>query len=439
MGKPRSEAQQAASLARRRPIFSLLGANLISSIGNSITTLALPWFVLVTTGSAAKVGITAGVMAIGGVLASVLGGPVVDRLGFRLGSVVSDGLCSLIEAAIPVLYLAGLLQFWELLLLAFLLLSVNTPGYSARYALIPSLAGRANMPIERANAAYQSIPRLAQIAGPLLAGVLIGIIGPAKVIFVDAGGYALSAAIVAVGVPAVAGIRTRIESGVSIHQAVAVKHHNSLAQAGARYFDELRAGLRFLRHNRLVLSMVLVATVTNLLDVPLVGVVLPVYVRQYFGSAASLGLIIGAWAAGAFLGTVSFGAVGRRLPRRLTFILSFVLSPIVIYLALITRPPLAILVIAGALAGLISGPINPLYATVIQQTTPPQLLGRVFGAIQSVSMAGIPIGTIVTGVAVQGLGVLWTIVGMGLIYLAVTLSMFLRPVLRQMDVQPTTS
>ena len=296
------------------------------------------------------------------------------------------------------------------------------------------------MPIERANAAYQSIPRLAQIVGPLLAGVLIGIIGPAKVIFVDAAGYGLSAVIVAAGVPAVAGVRKRFESGVSLRQAVvAVKHHSSLVQAGARYLDELRAGLRFLRGDALVLSMVLVATVTNLLDVPLLGVVLPVYVRQYVGSAASLGLIIGAWAAGAFLGTLSFGAVGRRLPRRLTFILSFVLSPIVIYLALITRPPLAILVIAGALAGLISGPINPLYATVIQETTPPQLLGRVFGAIQSVSMAGIPIGTILTGIAIQGLGVLWTIVGMGLIYLGVTLSMFLRPVLRQMDVRPMST
>lgn len=416
----------------------MFGANLISSIGNSITTLALPWFVLVTTGSAAKVGISGGVMATGGVLASVLGGPLVDRLGPKLGSVVSDTLCCLIEAAIPVLYLAGILQFWQLLVLAFLVMSVNTPGYSARYALIPSLAGRANMPIERANATYQSIPRLAQIAGPLLAGVLIGIIGPARVIFVDAGGYALSAAIVAVGVPALAPVR-QLESAVSPGQAVvAVKHHSNLAQAGARYLDDLRAGLRFLRHDALVLSMVLVATVTNLLDIPLLGVVLPVYVRTYVGSAAGLGLIIGAWAAGAFVGTLSFGAVGRRLPRRLTFILAFVLSPLVIYLALITRPPLVVLVIAGALAGLISGPINPLYATVIQETTPPSLLGRVFGAIQSVSMAGIPIGTILVGIAVQGLGVLWTIVGMGLIYVAVTLSMFLRPVLRQMDVHPTT-
>ena len=67
-------------------------------------------------------------------------------------------------------------------------------------------------------------------------------------------------------------------------------------------------------NNALVLSMILVATVTNFLDVPLLTVVLPVYARDNYGSAASFGGIVGALAAGAFLGTLVFGAVGRRLP-----------------------------------------------------------------------------------------------------------------------------
>jgi hypothetical protein len=48
-------------------------------------------------------------------------------------------------------------------------------------------------------------------------------------------------------------------------------------------------------------------------------------------------------------------------------------------------------------------------------------------------MAGIPVGTAVTGLAVERLGVIVTITAMGVIYLAVTLSMFIRPVLREMD------
>jgi hypothetical protein len=58
----------------------------------------------------------------------------------------------------------------------------------------------------------------------------------------------------------------------------------------------------------------------------------------------------------------------------------------------------------------------------------------VFGALQSLTMAGIPIGTALTGFAVQGLGVTVTIAAMAAIYLAITLSMFVRPALRQMDI-----
>jgi MFS family permease len=200
-----------------------------------------------------------------------------------------------------------------------------------------------------------------------------------------------------------------------------------------RYLPELLDGLRFVRTNTLVLSMVLVAAVTNFLDVPLMTVVLPVYARGYYGSAESLGVMVGSLAAGAFVGTLLFGAVGRRLPRRLTFISSFVLAPLLFYAALVATP-LAVVVAAGALGGLISGPINPLYETVIQEQTPPQMLGRVFGALQALSMAGIPFGTALAGLTVQGLGVIPTVVGMGVVYVAVTLSMFVRPALRQMDV-----
>jgi hypothetical protein len=69
------------AVADRVPIFSLLGAKVISSVGQIITMLAVPWFVLVTTGSAVRTGLTGAAMGIGAVLAAVLGGPLVDRLG----------------------------------------------------------------------------------------------------------------------------------------------------------------------------------------------------------------------------------------------------------------------------------------------------------------------------------------------------------------------
>ena len=54
------------------PLVSLFGAEVIWSVGNNITTLAVPWFVLVTTGSAVRTGLTGAAMGLGSVLAAVL-------------------------------------------------------------------------------------------------------------------------------------------------------------------------------------------------------------------------------------------------------------------------------------------------------------------------------------------------------------------------------
>jgi hypothetical protein len=64
--------------------------------------------------------------------------------------------------AIPLLYLASVFSFWQLLVPVFVLLCINTPGDSVRYALIPGLAARARMPIERA--ADRAIAHLAHIS-----------------------------------------------------------------------------------------------------------------------------------------------------------------------------------------------------------------------------------------------------------------------------------
>lgn len=63
------------------PISALLTANVISQLGNVLTYLAIPWFVLTTTGSASRAGITAAVGALPVTIAGIFGGAVVDRDG----------------------------------------------------------------------------------------------------------------------------------------------------------------------------------------------------------------------------------------------------------------------------------------------------------------------------------------------------------------------
>ena len=121
-------AEQGPAIADRTPIFALLGANAVSQVGNMMIMVAIPWFILETTGSAARTGLAAAAIGVGAVLAAVLGGPLVDQLGFKRASVLADLASGATVAAIPLLYLAGLLPFWQFLVLVCLVSSLNAPG-----------------------------------------------------------------------------------------------------------------------------------------------------------------------------------------------------------------------------------------------------------------------------------------------------------------------
>ncbi|MBA3492511.1 MAG: hypothetical protein H0T55_10660 [Rubrobacteraceae bacterium] len=97
---------------RRLPLLAMLSATALSVVGNSLTFVAVPWFVLQTTGSAAKTGLTGGVVTLAAVLAGFFGGPIVDRLGFKRTSVVADLASGATVAAIPLLHHTVGLAFW---------------------------------------------------------------------------------------------------------------------------------------------------------------------------------------------------------------------------------------------------------------------------------------------------------------------------------------
>ena len=192
---------QRAIPTQRLPLFTMLGATRLSMVGNIITFLAVPWFVLQTTGSATQTGLTGGVVVLGMVLGGFFGGPLVDRLGFRRASIVADLASGVTVTLIPLLYLTVGLAFWQFLVLVLLGTCLDTPGMTARQSLIPDLAGRAGMPVERANSALQAIESSSDLLGPPLAGILIAILGPSNVLFLDAATFVLSAAMIAGAVP----------------------------------------------------------------------------------------------------------------------------------------------------------------------------------------------------------------------------------------------
>lgn len=401
----------------RAPFFALMAANTVAQVGHMMTAVAVPWLVLETTGSAAQVGLVGAAIAIGAIVPALLGGPLVDRLGLRRTSVAADLICCVTVASIPALHLLGVLEFWQLVVLVFILSSCNSQGDTGRFALIPGLARRAAMSLERSNATDRAIARAGQLIGPLLAGVLIPVIGPANVLFVDAGTFAVSAMLVSFGVPS----------------AVAALSGSEQRSTMRNYRAALSEGLRFVIGNRLVLSIILLCLVGNFFDVPLLTVVLPVYAKEIFGSPQSLGLMLGSLAAGTLAGTILFGAFGQKLPRRQLFLWGWLLVVLITYGALSATVPLTAIVLAGVVGGLAAGPINPILETVLQENTPPQLMGRVFAAFLAFAQAGIPFGAAIAGFAIERAGLIPTIAAGATVYVLVIVLMFLNPALRRMD------
>lgn len=90
-------------LIRQPSLLALLVAEVVSTTGTQMTWLALPWFVLVTSGSATKMGIVAAVELAGIALCGIPGGVVSARLGARRTLLVADGVRGPLVAAVPVL------------------------------------------------------------------------------------------------------------------------------------------------------------------------------------------------------------------------------------------------------------------------------------------------------------------------------------------------
>lgn len=118
-----------------------------------------------------------------------------------------------------------------------------------------------------------------------------------------------------------------------------------------------------------LVSLIVIATVASLLEKPLMSVVAPVYAEDHYGSAASFGAMLWCLRSGCSC-RHAFSVVEHQLPRRLTFLACMLVAPVVMFGALAATPPLAMLLVALAVSGVIFGPMNSLSATAIQETTP---------------------------------------------------------------------
>ncbi|KQQ92629.1 hypothetical protein ASF62_12355 [Leifsonia sp. Leaf325] len=400
-----------AALAPRRrlPLVALLTAQLVSLAGNAVTVIAVPLYVLQTTGSPVATGVAGVFATVPIVVGGALGGVIVDRFGFRLSSIVADLASGLTVLAIPVLAATVGLPFWALLFLVFLSGLLDTPGDSARASLVPDLARLGRVPITRAAGAQSAIERSARMLGAALAGGLVVLVGPLGALFIDAGTFLVSALIVAVLVP-----RTG-RAGAGPGGSAAERHPES-------YLSGLAAGFLFLWENRLIRAVVLLVTATNAIDVAGMTVLKPVYATTVLGDPATLGAMIACFAGGALVGSVVFASVGHRLAGRALFVVCFAVAGVVPYAAMALAVPFAILLAVMLVSGFAAGAINPMISTVMYGMTPASMRARVFGATSAGVAATMPLGAFAAGVAVEAFGLQATLVAAAVLYACLTLT-----------------
>lgn len=382
---------------RRLPLLALFAAQLFSLSGNAIAMIAIPIIALTETGSPLAAGVAGVFATVPLIIGGAFGGVLVDRFGYRISSIVADVASALTVLAIPVLSATVGLHFGVLLALVFLGGLLDAPGDTAKTVLMPDLAELARMPLARAAGAQSTVQRMATMIGAGIAGVLVALAGPMPALVVDAAGFAVSAALVALCVP------RRVEA--------------SDADPSEHSGGGFVAGIRFIVRSPLLRAIVLLVTLTNAIDAAGMTVLKPVYATEVLGDPAMLGFMVGCFAAGALSGSALFGAFGHRYSGRLMFASCFVLAGAPPYLAMALEAPVPVLLPIIAAAGLAAGALNPMMSTAMYGLVPDGMRARVFGATTAGVVASMPIGAFVGGLAVEQLGLVPTVAACALLYL----------------------
>ncbi len=411
-------------MSRRVGFAGLMTAEAISLFGSRMTFVALPWLVLVETGSATRTGVVAFAEMLPYVLACAAGGPLIDRIGPRRASIVMDATSVVAVGAIPLLYRAGGLGFGALVLLVGVAGLVRGLGDTAKGVVFPAVVERAGVDLTRATSLHDGLSRLSTLVGAPLAGVLVAVTDAPTVLFIDAVSFGVAAIIVAVFVPRAA--TARATTGTPDEEP---EPHGS-------YLGQLREGVAFVRRDRLVLAIMLMLFVTNLLDQAYGAVFVPVWAKDFFGSPVGIGLVSAGFAAGAVAGNIAYTILAPRLPRFAPFAIGFLLGGAPRFVTLAFDAPMWSILAVAVSAGLGLAAVNPILGAVLYERIPTRLQARVLGLSRALAWAGIPIGGVLGGWLADTVGLRTALLATGVVYLAATLLPFTARYWREMDRRP---
>lgn len=187
--------------ANKGAVGALVVAELISTLGSRMTYLALPWFVLVTTGSAAKMSVVLAVQILPMAILGVPSGTLVQKLGSRTAMLGCDFARAPLIMALPLLHAAGYLSFGLLLAIVAAIGAFMPPYAASQRVILPELVGEDVTTMSQANSLIEGGTAAAALIGPALAGILIPLVGAPNVLYIDAATYLVAFCLVLLFVP----------------------------------------------------------------------------------------------------------------------------------------------------------------------------------------------------------------------------------------------
>jgi len=399
-------AGTSTTTASRIGLVALLSAHIVSMVGSVVTTVAIPWLVLTSTGSAAKMGLISAASVIPSLLAGVFATPLADRFGIRRTMITAEACAALAMGAVAVTPDIGFLPLAALVAVKGALTGV---GARAQHVMLRPVSDAAGMQIIRTTAIYDGTGNLAMVTGAPIGGLLIFWLAPQGAIWFDAASFALSALLCAALVHPPAGTMP-----------------NRKEAANERYLAALRRGATHLWRDRVLIGMLVMTSVINLFTVANYAVFVPLWVKEHFGAAPAVGLILSAFACGAIAGNIAFTIFGPKLPQYLTFTISLVLCVAPRQLTLGLTDNLIVVLAVSVLCGVTQAAIRPILGAMLYARVPVDLQNRVFGMVSAVTGSMLAFGGTLAGLAVAGLGLQPAILLSGSLCLVVTLIPLLR-------------
>jgi MFS family permease len=363
---------------RQRPLLALITAEVISSLGSQMTFLALPWFVLETTGSPTRMGVVLAVEIAPIAILGIPSGTVVARYGARLTMIVSDVARAPLIASIPVLHALGWLSFPLLLALVFLFGCFLAPYFASQRLILPELVGEDEHVVAQANAIVEGAQRATALLGPAAAGLLIATFSAPTVLYVDAATFLASFVLLALLVPKRPPLPQTDEGGGVL------------------------AGIRFLLRDRLLRVLGVTALFANGFG-QIMSAGLTVLAYEEYSSSKVAGAFFAAFGLGAVLGSVvAVRIVGRFDPLRLGAV-AFVALTLPVF-ALAIELPVPVVIVALAMSSFFGPLVNAPLIGVITIRTPEAVRAKVMTAVLTMAMLAGPIGLLLAGPLLEAWG-----------------------------------